>query len=48
MLNILPLSILQAWSLWPDFDGAYAEPYQDGFAGEAMDMESDHGPLRAR
>lgn len=29
MLNILPLSILQAWGLWRDFDGVHAGSSED-------------------
>lgn len=28
MLNILPLSVLQAWGLWRDFDGVYGDAHQ--------------------
>lgn len=41
MLNILPYSILQAWGLWGDFDGAHAEEHAEentlAGVGEAMD-----------
>lgn len=29
MLNILPLSILQAWGLWRDFDGVHGDTQHD-------------------
>lgn len=36
MLNNLPLSILQAWGLWRDFDGAHAEASDDETMAEVV------------
>lgn len=36
MLNILPLSILQAWGLWRDFDGVHAEGSDDDTVAEVV------------
>lgn len=36
MLNILPLSILQAWGLWRDFDGVHAESCADESVAESV------------
>lgn len=38
MLNILPLSILQSWGLWQDFDGVHADAYQNETVAEEVEV----------
>lgn len=47
MLNILPLSILQAWGLWPDFDGVHTVYPDESVIGMDEVIANGQGPVRS-
>lgn len=46
MLNILTVSIVQAWGLWNDFDGAYQADVEGGLERPDGEAEMEDAPPR--